>query len=118
MQILELRQSGAYELRNSSPLRTQREDGFSFLYKGIKLDCCYRLEIVVEDKVILFKWLLLLSVLPVRWGFSESTESNKKFILSVLCISAVNYYSKSSNCLRLVITGTEVCTLGQFRRTV
>jgi hypothetical protein len=48
------------------------EDGFSFLYKGIKLDCGYRLEIVVEDKIILSKNLPSASF-------------------------AVNYYSKSSN---------------------
>ncbi len=29
---------------------------------------------------------------PIRWCFSESTESNKKFTLSVLWVSAVNYY--------------------------
>ena len=32
----------------------------------------------------IFKWLLLLSVLPVRWVFSGSTANNKKSTLSVL----------------------------------
>jgi hypothetical protein len=35
----------------------------------------------------------LLSVFFVRWGFSGSTESNKKLTLSVLRASAVNYYN-------------------------
>jgi hypothetical protein len=41
----------------------------------------------------LFKWLLSLSVLPIRLGFSGSTESNNKLILSVLRAFAVIYYS-------------------------
>jgi len=72
--------------------RAQREGGFSFLDEEIKLDCGYRQDIVVEDKIILSDGSYYFPSFLSAVVFSESTESNKKFILSVLCVSAVNYF--------------------------
>ena len=49
-------------------------------------------DIVVEDKIIFSNGSYCFpSFLSVE-VFSGSTKSNKKFTLSVLCVSAVNYY--------------------------
>jgi len=69
-------------------LSFERQKPLAIAYKSRNLDCCYRLDIVVENAIIV-ELKSCEKIEPIH-------EENKKRTLSDLCGSAVNYYEIAS----------------------